>query len=301
MRYLILLFLVFFCGCIGDGPGDSGGVCRERFVIDFRYRFSATGELLDDVRVVDIYVFDSRSGVLVDILRVGRESLVSGRVELSLLPGEYSFVAWGASSSDLSSGGYVTFGESHDSFRLSLLDPGSFAQLYYARADNVLVRSDRAVVVPLDFIRHTNLLRVTLRGFGSAVRGVGGPAVFVTGRQGLYTSEGGIHPDAVSQVFHPAEAGVVNGEAMEFAIPLVRLDKDFHTQYPVLLHVERDGVALIDPQDIVKLLLKTPAYNVQDDFDRAYEHTIDVLLNASKLDLTITVNGFVIVLPKAEF
>lgn len=292
--YILALALM---GCIADGPNDSGGICRGKFDINIHYRFEEQGESLDELGVMNVYVFDARSGALVDIIPISSEDIAAGIFEADLLPGEYTFVAWGSSAGDLEAGGYNILDGNIDDFRLDIDSPDNFDELFYAKTENVVITDKESVTVPLDFMCYTNLLRVEVAGADFLTRaGKGDINVYVTGKMGRYLSDGSICPEAPAHIW-PSTNPATNNLRSTFDVHVIRLHKEFHLENPLMLHVERDSKPLFDPQDIVRLLLKTPDYNEQEDFDKKHVHNIVVGIDPVTLQVTITINGYTIVYP----
>lgn len=243
--------------------------------------------------VVNIYIFDARTGDMVGAVVANAANISSGSVEAELSTGEYTFVAWGTSAGSLEQGSYRVSGGTIDDFTLELKNSASFAELYHAVARNVVIVQNGNATVPLNFIRHTNLLRVRVSDHMPS-RAESSLDVYVTGRKGLYAHDGTIHPDAVRHTYPSSD-----GDDMEFEVRLLRLEKDFHSDNPVLLHVEHGGEPLFEPQDIVRLLMEA-GYRSQDDFDKAHIHTIELEVDAPTGGVTITINGYTIVIAAVE-
>jgi hypothetical protein len=204
-------------------------------------------------------------------------------------------VAWGSSGDDLAGGGYSIAGSDMAGLRLSLVDPLGFGELYHAIAANVTILKGHSTEVSLGFNCHTNLLHVKV-GSVAATRAEEPVEVYVTGKQNVYTCDGSICLEAEEQTYPSSNTGS-NGPLSTHDVRLLRLQKDFHTDNPLMLHVERGGEPLFEPQDIVDLLLRS-GYETQDDFDRAYEHTIEIGVDPVTLQITVTINGFTIVYPQ---
>jgi hypothetical protein len=299
-KILIFLSALALAGCIGDDPDDSGGLCRELVEIGLRYKFDdgvGRSSLADAMIAANIYIFDAHTGMLLQTLPLSAPQITSGSVTVELHPGDYTFVAWGTSAENLTRGGFGVAGYTLNNLRLALLDPRIFGELYHAVAYGVTVTKGQSAEVQLDFSCHTNLLQVKVKGV-PATRADGPTEVYVTGKQGLYAHDGSIHPDTERDTFPSSNPGH-DGTGATCDVHLMRLHRDFHASNPVLLHVERDGEPLYEPQDIVELL-KMAGYDSQDDFDRNYLHTIEIGTDQVTLKVTVTINGYTIVYPQPE-
>ncbi len=296
-KALIYVITLVMAGCIGDGPNDSGWICSEMVEIGLRYKYddpSSMGTLADVTGSMEVYIFDAHTGTPAGMFELYAAQIAAGSVSIELLPGEYTFVAWGASADGLERDGYTVSPAGTADFRLALSDPRSFGELFHAIASGVTVRERENATVSLDFIRHTNLLHVIVND-AVQTRADTPIEIYVKGKKGMYSYDGEICADAEEHIY-PSSNNGTDGGRVTCDVRLLRLCKDFHSANPVMLHVERDGEPLFEPQDIVRLLTAT-GYNTQDDFDRAYEHTIELGVDPVTLQITVTINGFTIVYP----
>ncbi len=281
---MLLIVLLAAAGC----SKTNRAPCAEWFMVDLRHAATNMG-------VLNIYVFNALTGALETTVVADIETIASGNIGMELFPGEYNFVSWGTSANNFKHGGFSISGEMQDDLTLALENPASFGELYHTATGNVVIGYSNNAPVPLKFTRHTNLLKVKVGNMGHTTTRSETPLnVYVTGKNGLYAHDGTIHPEATKHTYLSSVA-TVNGNATTFDVRLLRLERDFHLENPVLLHVERGGQPLIEPQDIVRLLMKA-GYNSQDDFDEAYTHTIELDIDP-QAGVRITVNGFIILTP----
>jgi hypothetical protein len=140
---------------------------------------------------VDIYVFDQNTDYLVDIIKVSKDEIDRGHIDVSNLPdGLYTFVAWGDSVGDNSGifkgvhmtdpgiGRYVEVRKNvtklselymvltnYIDLGNEIVKPGvdNFEDLYYAKATGVMISGDN-ISVPLNFVRNANTLDIDIKG-----------------------------------------------------------------------------------------------------------------------------------------
>ncbi len=266
-------------------------------VLSYTFQGEELSDLVGDLRV---FVFDS-DGVLVDEIRAPREDVARGRFNADLPAGKYTFVAWGVDGDDLHAGGYLTNareGETRlEDFKLHLTDPNNFSELYHAIVEDVEIPDVGDVNIPMNFIRHTNLLRVKIKGLHrlEGTRSYEPPLdVFVTGKKGMYGYHGLMHDDAVEHIY-PSSNHVEDNNELSMDVHILRMQIDYHDKNPLLLHIERNRAPFMDPLDIMGALLQTPQYNTQEDLDRLYEHNIEIEINQQDLSVTVTINDFEII------
>lgn len=302
MKKLILLGCAVLLGaCNNLGLEEDRTDCD---IVDAAVRFSYAfdGQYEEDLRGkvgdVRMFVFDSLN-VLVTEVVVTKEEFDSGQVNVDLREGKYTFVVWAASGGDINDGGYdikATEGETRlEDLQLHMADPESeFDDLYYAFAEDVDIVRGVPLVIPLEFIRQNNLVRVMVDGIDyAATRATDAPLnVYVSGRNGRFDYTGRLTDDASIQEFSTTEYSEADGVGT-FDIRTLRIDMDYHTENPMTLHVEtRRGAEVIAPMDIVATLLQSPDYNTQEDFDRIYEHPIELRIDPVTLDVTVWVGDY---------
>ena len=111
----------------------------------------------------------------------------------------------------------------------------------------------------------------------------------------MYGHDGLMHDDAVHHTY-PSSNHAEDNNVLSADVRILRMQMDYHhSENPLLLHVERNGAPFMEPLDIVDALLQTPDYNTQEDFDRNYEHPIDIEINQEDLSVTITIKDFEII------
>jgi hypothetical protein len=297
----ILFAALLMAGCFAEDrknclvipPPDEPG--NLHLQLSYTFGGEVLGELVGDMR---IFVFDG-AGVLSGEMMVSADDIARGRVNVDMAAGEYTFVAWAVDDTNLYNGGYLTnarVGETRlEDFKLHLTDPTDFCELYYAIAADVVVPEAGDIEVPLDFIRHTNVLRVTIKGMHRLVRAYEPPLdVFVTGKKGTYGHDGLVHANAVEHTYPSSNHAEADNE-LTMDVRTLRLQMGYHEDNPLLLHVERDGGPFMEPLDVMDALLQTPYYNSQADLDRIYEHPINIKIDPIDLSVTITIDDFEII------
>jgi hypothetical protein len=187
----ILPTVMLAVGCVGQMLEPC---IVARVPINFELNPSHEDQLSESVEMIDVYVFDQRSGLLVRVLPVDRGSIERGYFDISDLPdGVYTFVAWGDSDADMSrsfmgvqlddaeSGEYseVRVGVTKlSNFYMMLgydvlpenvagdVTPivNDFDDLFFARARDVRITSGVSTTVELSFVRNANTLKIRLGG-----------------------------------------------------------------------------------------------------------------------------------------
>ncbi len=291
-----LLGALLFPGCVAE---KSGGDCEVQGRLEFQYTYNVEGDdrLMESVHQIQLYAFDQTTGLLVDILGMNEADIRRGYVSIGGLPdGLYTFVAWGASSTDI-----------RQSFTdISLVDPATHTYTgakigettldnFYMLVNNKPVpdEADGDITPTFDFMRNTNKLHVNVSGledFRQATRANGDTAppvnIFLTGRNGRYTHDNSIDRLARVVRYEPSYNSVTR-TGMDIEIKTLRLDKERHAADPVLLHVEdaATGKDIIEPLDVIGMLLASRtryagAYGDQEWLDRTYEFPINISLSA---------------------
>ncbi len=297
---LLLALLVAGQGCLKQERDECLPTPIEEpgnlhVLLTYTFEGEKLGDLVGDLRV---FVFNE-DGVLLDEIRAPKEDVARGRFNADLPAGNYTLIAWGVDGDDLHNGGYLTNareGETRlEDFKLHLTDPTDFCELYYAMLEGVTIPEEGDIDVPMNFIRHTNVLRVTIKGMHRLVRSDDPPLdVFVTGKKGMYGHDGLMHDDAVEHIY-PSSNHVEDNNELSMDVRILRLQMGYHEDNPLLLHVERNGAPFMEPLDILGALLMTPDYNTQEDLDRIYEHNIEIEINQQDLSVTVTINDYEII------
>ena len=197
---LLPLLLLFLIGCIEQREMDCS-VLRLKFSYTINRYFE--DQIQGEIRAIQVYVFDSNTGILVDILPVNEAAINRGYIEIHP-PGDgnsdFTFVAWGVCGTDIRGGGYKTvemyqpvaharnevqIGRTTlQTFRKMMqytdvqarstqhgeIMPSNvlFDHLFHSRAVNVPIRSSTInvddQVIPLDFMRNTATLQIEVQG-----------------------------------------------------------------------------------------------------------------------------------------
>lgn len=189
------------------------------------------------------------------------------------------------------------------------------------RFEQVEIKTGTITDRQIELIKNTNLIKLTVTGleylhqnvaatlpFSTREVGEQPLQVWVTARNGRYKFDNSIGEYARSIRYTPHYQSV-NENAMVVDIKVLRLDMTQRTAQPMFLTVldPVTGVALTaQPIDVIQTLLQAKdlvtgayIYQSQEDFDRVFEHPIDIEITAD-LQLRIFVKGWEIVKLKPE-
>lgn len=174
--------------------------CITEAILHFEYKFTIDdngdepdpdapqlSELVDNIQ---LYIFDNNNdNKLYAIASVRKSDILTGRLPIEILSGDYTMVAWGlgGASANLAGGGFdnvqmvdptnryytpVVIGQTRlEEFRTLVVrpeDPTSFTDLYYAIAEHVNVpiptSEDLIVNTNFRFTPYSNTIRLTING-----------------------------------------------------------------------------------------------------------------------------------------
>lgn len=208
-----------------------------------------------------------------------------------------------------------------------------FDDLYYGAAgtrqsetsnyilEQVEVRTGRVNEKQIELIRNTNILKVTIDGIENlqntqptrcandiSIRGAEILEVWVSGRNGRYKSDNSIGEYARMMRF-PAVYRSLNEHSIVVDIKTMQLNMVRHQAEPMYLTIQ-DPVTKATyppyPIDVVNTLLQARnpetgeyIYQSQEDFDKVYEHPINIEITA-KFQVRIFVQGWEIVVVRPE-
>ncbi len=336
---VLLLGAALLTGCIGESIDD----CPQcRLTLRYTYNYQDVDLITAHIQDIHIYVFDQTTKLLVDVIEVGSADIERGWVEIGDLPdGRYTFVAWGGSGEDMSR----SFSESHmhdatkhehsdsrigtttlDDFYMMLdydelpadvhgdIAPKSddFDDLFYAKAEDITLKRGETRSVDFDFIRNTNMLKVTVTGLehlwnhnyngGTRAPSADQPLhVFAVGKNGRYQWDNTIDPDARLVRYEPP-CHTLTENTMEVDIKTMRLDIDRHTNDPVELHIRNavTGHEMIAPLDVVGAITQARGtrnellYPDQETIDRNYEFPFEISI-LHDLSVRIFINDWEII------
>ncbi len=303
MKKLAIISLLLLAGCVAQNlPEDwDGRGCHHIFDIEFSYQFEFGAAEGRNVGHVHIYAFDARTGLLTDIIELTREQVLAGRAGIDMPVGKYNFVAWGSCGNSLSECGFLcesTIGRTTiDDFRMTLSTEAvedavrptmdQVRYMFHASAREVEVLGDRDLVVPLNFVRNTNTLAITMSGVDNIMAptraGECPFEIFVRGRNGIYTHDNGIHSEA-DMVHYQCDPHTMTTELVGTDIRVLRLLKDHHVGDNAVRLTIRDrasGDELVNI-DVVDAILRMtddqsrPLYNTQEDIDRQETFPIEI-------------------------
>ncbi len=331
----MLVAAVMLAGCVAEMP-DAGCIgCRLEFT--FTRNSDGRERLMDDVHDIGLYVFDSSTGVLVDVVGVEMDNIAhGGRMEYadvgSLPNGRYTFVAWGGGGNDIFrsfSARHMLNASSHnhaaievgrttlDDFYMmldyesvgdDLISPadGDFDDLFFAVRPDIEIVQGKNHEVGFDFIRNTNLLKITVTGIehlpattrAGEEKGEGAPLdIFAIGRNGRHRWDNSIDDHAQRVVYAPGD-NTLTDTTLVVEVKTMRL----------LLHIQdpATGLPIIQPIDVMRSILQTRStrsgeflYPDQEAIDRGYEYPIDIHLGTDEdggLTIRLYVEGWEIIL-----
>lgn len=341
---VLLLGAALLAGCIGESIDD----CPQcRLTLRYTYNYENVDRITAHIQDIHIYVFDTATRLLVDVIEVGPTDIERGWVDVSDLPdGRYTFVAWGGSGDDMSR----SFLEAHmhdatehdhsdsrigtttlDDFYMMLdydelpadvhgdIAPKSddFDDLFHAMVENVSLKRGETRSVDFDFIRNTNVLKVTVTGLehlwnhnyngGTRAPSADQPLhVFAVGKNGRYQWNNTIDTDARLVRYEPP-CHTLTANTMEVDIKTMRLDVDRHTNDPVELHIRNavTGHEMIEPLDVVGAITRTRStrgdllWPDQEAIDREYEFPLEISI-LHDLSVMIKIGNWTVVEPKPD-
>ena len=171
---------------------------------------------------------------------------------------------------------------------------------------DVVVKSGEVSEAGIDLIKNTNILKVTITGFeniAAARNSVSTPLnVWVTAANGRYKIDNSIGESARSIRYSPYFERI-EGNKMLVDIKMMRIDLERHIAQPMFLSIENPVTGQKFPEqaiDIVNTLMQAKGadgnyiYNNQTDFDREYEHPIEIKIDVD-LQIRIFVRGWEVV------
>jgi hypothetical protein len=336
-------------GCMKEDMSDCGAL---RFEMRFIRNAEGVDRLATDVGDARIYMFDKSSGVLSRIVEVSPADIARGYVEVANPDaGLFTCVAWGGDGEELSESGFMEVSMSNpathsydegievgvttlDNFYMMIehdelpaaaegeVAPktSDFDDLFFASASDVHVDRGEKEVAKLDFIRNTNVLKVTVSGLenlpaqGGGTRADSGAPldIWALGENGRYRVDNTIDDDArLVQYQSPDHA--LSDNSMWVDLKTLRLDLERHdADDPVRLRIDNGttGDKLVD-LDVLKAIGQVkgedgaPLYGTQDQIDRQYEFPINIVLDESsrtgELYVRIFIDEWEIITPDPEF
>ena len=258
----ILFAAAMFAGCVRQDLPDNwdGRGCRVLFGLEFHYTFDGSDQVENYVKDIHLYVFDSETGVLYDIIDISAEEIArGGRIPASLPPGKFDFIAWGSGNKDITTGG---FHESHmqdaqqqmlvggvtkgvttlDDFRmiLGMEQQGDYAvprvsnfdDIFFAESRKFEIMGDKDQTVTFDFVRNSHMLLITVEGVQHVLPATRAEAecpltIYVTGRNGSYCHDNTIDPYSPLLRYESAPHTVTKNE-VKSDIKVLRLVKAMH-------------------------------------------------------------------------
>ena len=233
-----LTAFLFLAGCMNEPYRDCSGRIRLEFIHTINTAFE--DRLREEVRNIQVYVFDNETGILVDIVPVNQSAVQRGYVDL-VFPnsGRYTLLAWGASSDNTREGGHKTvetvnatayeyvegarIGETtlwnfrkkleyeevarsgNSGQRTFVPRNAQFDNLFHAKVADIPVRLESQQTVVMDLMRNTSVLRIEVVGleYLQMILGDNPLQVFVTGNNARYHTDNDICSRASELLFLP--------------------------------------------------------------------------------------------------
>lgn len=339
-KFVIPIFTLLLVGCnLHDDLSDCG-IIRLNF--RFTHNSEHTDKFKDNVRDVKFYIFDDATGVLVEIIEATPSDIARGYAEVKDLPaGKYTFVAWGGGSEEMTRGGFVeahmsdaathdytefvTKGQteldqfymmiSHDRLPDEVLGDvapktDGFEDIFHDAVEGVEVKNLTNQTVDFDFIRNTNIIKVTVTGLEylanyNPTRAASPDQplwVYAIGKNGRYRWDNTIDQYARTVRYEPPYTEL-DATRMQVDIKTLRLDLSRHTAIdPIKLYVINPdtGNNMIYPLDVMDAIGQVKddngnfLYVTQEDFDREYEFPIEISI-LHDLSVKISIDGWEIV------
>lgn len=200
-RKIIALTFLISAMLLGGCIKEDVGPCPTALRLYFRHTINEENTDLIEDRIghIRVYVFDRTTGLLHDIIDVGKDDIIRGWINVDLPEGTYTFSGWAGASDDLMQNGYMDAemtdpvnavytpgagigSATLDTFRMLLeseaimpdMDmphPGEitpvdkdFDDFFHAMADSVRVVARENRTAELDFLRNSNILNVKISG-----------------------------------------------------------------------------------------------------------------------------------------
>lgn len=312
----VTMIIVLFTSCVKEQGSD----CSQGVRLHFRYVLEGDVNGLSAFKDIRLYAFDS-DGLLVKIISIDPTTLENGNKEVDIEPGRYTFVVWGSNNPDIFEGGYKeitpsVIGETTlEVFRMMLQtktsgvglipDLDDFNNLYYAGAENVLIRETNQVQeVDFDFINDCKTLEIRIDGINylSFLRA---PApdqplkAYVLGANDRYNFQNLIDANAPTVRYEPPYK-TLTSNTMLVDIKTMKLDIEHSRNNPVLLYLQTNGGAdIIPPLNVVEAIMQIKdsnnnlVYTSQQDIDKKERFQFTFSINID-LSVSIAINGFVI-------
>lgn len=320
-RKLILIALaVTATACSLDEPAKDCGVV----IVVVKPSFPAPSgedEAFEEVKGINVYVFDNSTGVLKEIIMMDEAAVKAGELEISTIPnGNYTFVAWGGTRETMDADGfktvqmedaarstykdgveigvttkddfYVMINNDSESGNTGTIKPmGEFTDLYYAVSDNVTIDKSVDTRIDFSFVRNTNMLDINISGLEYLSSPSGTPLnIWVEGKNGRYNWANNIDADARTVHYDPTGTKI-EGDVMSAQTKILRLELARHLTDPVYVYIEDPSGEMparrFNILDVIaKEQNKTPEQLTQAFLDEQYSFTLNLTLN---VDLTITV------------
>lgn len=166
--------------------------------------------------------------------------------------------------------------------------------------EDIIIKSGEVTEGDIELIKNTNVLKVTITGLENISASIGkviSPLnVWITAANSRYKIDNSIGENVHSVRYTPYSEQIDTNK-MLVHIKIMRIDLEKHTAEPMYLTIENPVIGQRFPEqpiDIVSTLMQAKdargnfIYNNQADFDREYEHPIEI-----KIDIDLQVRIFV--------
>lgn len=335
----LLLPALTLVGCdLSEDYSDCG-------VLTLNFRFTnneaRVDSLQENVKAIRVYKFDDED-MLVEVLEPTAADIEQGYMEIrNPKRGTFTFSVWGGSTGDLDDSGFLEM-EMDDAAAAEYRDlwaddetrledfymvidhertpettiPGdaaateNFADLYHAAtADVAIIGGEDDQAITFDFIRNTNILKITVNGLQYLPTRADEDApieVFSMGENGRYKWNNIPDPDALTVHYSSTDPVISNeGKTMQVDIKILRLSETASFGNTLYLVDPATGEDLIAPLVVVeaidKMLEATEGQSVSQEYlDDTYEFPITINFSHD-LSTTIMIGEWELVTPGVEF
>lgn len=305
LNRLFIAVMVVVSTLLASCMKEDLSMCNRGMQIRCSYLLNPQGENLfeDEVSNITVFVFDA-AGLYYGVFSDGGNHLTNDYVmTLPLSAGIYTIVAWGGditpydavsvTSDNIEQS--LTKGETTlEQFRLQLKEQELQEKLglYYGIAEQVELRSGELNPVPIELIKNSNTVRVSITGLGNTSKADPTPQydVMITAQNGTYTCDNTI-PTATKVIRYKPHTTIETATKLTYDSNTLRL---MIGQQPMLRVVNNLTGAEVCNFNLVEAIMKDPKYKTQKDLDREDLFQFDFRVNED-LSVSITINGWSVI------
>lgn len=290
LNYLTAICLLFigisFQGCINDDLSECG--INVRFT--YTQNIDGTDKFAESVDNIDLYIFDSKG---IFLSKYEEEYIASNGINLNLMPGTYSFVAWGNLSDDYDIPTLIPNETSIDDVILSLKRENDEitehpTHLFHGALLSAVVLPDiqQNQTLTIDMIKDTKSIKVTSVGLPMETKASQDFTCFITSRNGDYKFDNSITGDTRLK-YIPNETVNDSYNLISDFVTMRELNDDSTESRLIIRYNDDTEEKEVFNESLVGMLL--PA-SVTGNLD--LEDTFDILLTFNAGRVFITVNGW---------